>query len=135
MALGTWNPADNSVSVEYTIDTAVLRQCIGFAETGDWTQFPAWSATLPPQAAQLCKLEHSVWKKPLQDLSDTELHALLRFFTLAETHSDKWHGGDKNPVIWIGRELKQRGKPLGRDDIQWIRANSNNRFLPNGPIL
>jgi hypothetical protein len=60
--------------------------------------------------------------------------ALIRFFTRAEMAFAAWKGGDRSPVIALAAELKRRGDfPDGL--TAWIRANSDNRFLPYGSLL
>ena len=67
-------------------------------------------------------------------LSDEELIGLVRFFTLAEMQLPGWDGGKQSPVIYLVRILKQRGAftPMLR---QWVKANTDNRYLPNGALL
>lgn len=136
MSLGSWNPEDGSESLVYQIDPSVLAQCAAFTTTGNWTALPAWEkASLPGNACQMMKLDATQWQPALEQLDESTLLNLVRFFTVAEQQLPHWHGGDKSPVIWIARLLKKRGTPLSRDTVLWIKGNSDNRFLPNGPIL
>ena len=136
MSLGSWNPADGSESLIYQVDPAVLAQCETFATNGNWTALPAWEKTSrPSNACQMMKLDATQWEPALEPLDENTLLNLVRFFTAAEQQLPHWHGGDKSPVIWIARLLKKRGTPLSRDTVLWIKGNSDNRFLPNGPIL
>ena len=136
MTLGSWNPEDGSESLVYLIDPDVLTQCSAFAAIGNWTTLPAREkASLPGNASQMMKLDSTQWHPLLDNLDEATLLNLARFFTVAEQQLPHWHGGDKSPVIWIARTLKKRGTPLSRDMVLWIKGNSDNRFLPNGPIL
>jgi hypothetical protein len=136
MSLGNWNPDDGSEHLVYNIDPDVLALCSAFAAIGHWTTLPAWEkTTLPGNANQMMKLDAAQWHPLLVHLDEHTLLDLARFFTVAEHLLPHWHGGDKSPVIWISRLLKQRGTPLSRDMVLWIKGNSDNRFLPNGPIL
>lgn len=136
MSLGSWNPEDGSESLVYRIEPDVLARCQAFAAAGNWTALPAWEkASLPGNASQMMKLEASQWYQAIEHLEESALLDLVRFFTIAEQMLPHWHGGDKSPVIWIARLLKKRGTPLSRDMVLWIKGNSDNRFLPNGPIL
>lgn len=136
MSLGSWNPEDGSESLVYRVDPDVLARCISFATHGNWTTLPAWEKeTLPGNASQMMKLDSAQWQPALENLDETTLLHLIRFFTAAEQQLPHWHGGDKSPVIWIARLLKKRGTPLSREVVLWIKGNSDNRFLPNGPIL
>jgi hypothetical protein len=136
MTLGSWNPADGSESVSYRIDPEVIRLCAAFAAAGHWTALPGWEKeNLPGNACQMMKLGPEDWHGTLETLDSSTLLDLVRFFTVAEQQLPHWHGGDKSPVIWISRLLKKRGTPLSRDMVLWIKGNSDNRFLPNGPVL
>lgn len=136
MSLGSWNPEDGTETLAYQVDAGVLARCAAFAAAGHWTTLPAWEKdNLPANACQMMKLDAAQWHKVLEPLDETTLLDLVRFFTVAEQQLPHWHGGDKSPVIWIARHLKKQGKPLTRDMVLWIKGNSDNRFLPNGPIL
>ncbi len=136
MSLGSWNPEDGSESLVYQIDPDVLARCVSFAAHGNWTALPAWEKeTLPGNANQMMKLDSSQWQPALESLDEDTLIHLVCFFTAAEQQLPHWHAGDRSPVIWIARLLKKRGTPLSREIVLWIKGNSDNRFLPNGPIL
>lgn len=136
MSLGSWNPADGSETLVYRIDRDVLDRCAAFAAHGHWTTLPTWEKeSLPATACQMMKLTGEQWQPTIDHLDEATLLDLVRFFTIAEQQLPHWHGGDKSPVIWISRHLKKRGTPLSREMVLWIKGNSDNRFLPNGPIL
>ncbi len=136
MSLGSWNPEDGSQSLKYQIDPAVLAHCADFARTDNWGGMASWvKDILPADAWKMMKLDAHSWEQTLHALDAETLLRLIRFFTVAEQQLPDWHGGDQSPVIWITRHLKKCGTPLSRDMILWIKANSDNRFLPNGPIL
>ena len=135
MTLGSWNPADGSETVSHRIDLELLSRCIAFAAANDWQALPAWEQQLPNNSSQMMRLTTHDWQEALAPLDESALLQLVRFFTLIEQQLPHWHGGDKSPVIWISRLLKKRGTPLSRETVLWIKANSDNRFLPNGPAL
>jgi hypothetical protein len=136
MTLGSWNPDDGSEKIAYQISPTVLEQCAQFAAIGDWETLQTWEKEyLPNNAAQLMKLTADQWQPFLQPLETDTLLVLARFFTIAEQQLPHWHGGDKSPVIWIARTLKKRSEPLSREMVLWIKSHTDNRFLPNGPIL
>jgi len=73
------------------------------------------------------------WAAAAAGLDDTALVRLIQLFTRAEMAFPAWKGGDRSPVIALAAELKRRGSyPQGLN--AWIRANSDNRFLPYGSL-
>ena len=60
--------------------------------------------------------------------------SLVRLFTLVEEQVSGWEAGSKSPVIPLVKVLR------ARDDFEvelrkWIKANTKNRYLPNGSAL
>ena len=135
MTIGSWNPTDGTETVTYRVSGDLLQRCIAFAVADNWQELPAWERQLPSGSNQVMKLGAHDWQDVLTPLAEGALLQLVRFFTLIEQQLPHWHGGDKSPVIWISRLLKKRGTPLSRETVLWIKANSDNRFLPNGPVL
>jgi len=74
------------------------------------------------------------WAETAEGLADDEVVALIRLFTLAESALPGWEAGDASPVIPLAAVLKRRGSYPG-DLTGWIRANSDNRFLPYGNLM
>ena len=74
-----------------------------------------------------------VWKEA-EVLSDTDIRRLIVFFTLAERQLSGWEAGRLSPVIDLVRILKQRGS-FQPELRKWIKANTDNRYLPNGAVL
>lgn len=74
------------------------------------------------------------WAQQGEELADDRVLALIRFFTLAEATLPGWEAGDASPVIPLAAVLKRRGS-YPADLTAWIRANSDNRFLPYGNLM
>lgn len=74
------------------------------------------------------------WAAAVQPLGDDDVIALIRLFTLAESALSGWEAGERSPVIPLARELKRRGS-YPADLTAWIKANSQNRFLPYGSLM
>ena len=73
------------------------------------------------------------WEQAARDLPPEQLERLVRFFTLAE-RLPGWDAADKSPVIPLARELKRRDAwPAALTG--WIKANTDNRFLPYGSLM
>ncbi len=127
MSVGSWQPdSEPTVFPEQALTAALQIQLDPFAE-----QAPESIQALLP----FMKSTPDQWSKPLESLSDDELKQLARFFTLAEAHWAEWFAGDKNPVIWICKVLKKRGAFPDKELTQWIKQNTDNRFLPYGNAL
>lgn len=136
MSLGSWNPADGKETVQYTLDTHLLQQIISWTQQAEWqTSLADLVNQLPAGSNQMMKLDSSAWINGASGFSRSELWALIQFFTLLEQQEALFHAGDKSPVIGLNKLLKQRGEALTRDEVLWIKANTDNRYLPNGPLL
>lgn len=128
MTLEQWTPADKPKTLN--VDQLVLIQ----KHTDEHT-FP----TKPP--AEFLDLKWVMTQKPtnlddlLSNLTEEQIIALCRFFTLAEANWTEWHAGDKSPVIYLYKALKTRGALPNKDLVMWIKANTDNRFLPYGNAL
>ena len=85
-------------------------------------------ATLAPA------ITHSGWSAVAQDLSTQDLVALIRLFTLGEGQFSSWQAGAKSAVIKLVRVMKAR-KEMTPELTAWIKANSDNRFLPHGDLM
>jgi hypothetical protein len=74
------------------------------------------------------------WAGAALQLNDARIIELIRLFTLAEGTFSGWEAGDASPVVPLARVLKARGS-YPSDLTAWIRANSDNRFLPYGNLM
>lgn len=75
----------------------------------------------------------SDWAVAAKPLATERLIQLVRLYTLAETLPG-WEAGARSPVIALVRELKQRDE-FPAELNTWIRANTDNRFLPYGSLM
>lgn len=74
------------------------------------------------------------WAQAAQPLADDDIVALIRLFTLAEAAIPGWEAGDASPVIPLAAVLKKR-RSYPSDLTGWIKAHSDNRFLPYGNLM
>lgn len=136
MSLGSWNPADGKETVQYTLDKQLLKRLAQQAQAPNWQeQLEEIIVSLPAGANQMMKLDAQAWASAAGDFARAEIWALIQFFTVLEQREALYHAGDKSPVIGLNKLLKHRGEPLSRDEVLWIKANTDNRYLPNGPLL
>ncbi len=129
MSVDVWEPGKpSSVSTEQIV--AVVEQ----ARQVDIEQLKLnCDEAFATDHAWMMKLEESEWHLA-EPLSAEDLVGLIRFFTLAEMQLQGWEAGSKNPVIYLVRMLKSRGE-FSAELRKWVRANTDNRFLPNGAAL
>lgn len=129
MTLGTWTPDASQPELPDELSLAAAQTL------ADKPHFPA-EPVADVQALQAwMKQSQAAWQDTWSRYSTEQLQTLVRFFTQAEQHWPGWQGGDKNPVIWICRELKHRGAFPDAELTQWIKAHTENRYLPYGNPL
>jgi hypothetical protein len=129
MSIDSFDPK----SVKTEVSDADLARLLGAArqlESSDFGLAEADSAEL----AGVSRHPDVDWAARSTSLGDDDAVALIKFFTLAEGTFATWHAGAKSPVIPLVAELKSRGSYPG-DLTRWIKANSENRFLPYGSLL
>ncbi len=81
----------------------------------------------------MMKMTADAWQA-VEAFPTETLIALVRFFTLAEMQLPGWDGGKDSPVIPLVRLLKARDD-FTPDLRRWIKANTDNRYLPYGSAL
>ena len=133
MSVGSWEPA--VATAELTAD-AVEQLCAAAQrlEAPDFGLDTAAIAALAPCARDGGTGSPIDWAAAAEALDTYRIVELIRLFTRAEMAFPAWKGGDRSPVIALAAVLKRRGAfPPGL--TAWIRANSDNRFLPHGSLL
>ena len=133
MAIGEWNPEGSTIKI-VEIDLEFLQNMERLASDNDLADISALlEASQISQGAVLMTLDSSSWDC-VNDWDDQQLEALIRFFTLAEMQLPGWQGGSKSPVIALVRILKERDA-FPQALRRWIKANTDNRYLPYGSAL
>ena len=133
MAIGEWNP-EGSIKETVEVDVEFLLNMVRLDSDNDLTDISKLlDASQVSQGAVLMTLEMTSWDC-ISDWDDHRLEALIRFFTLAEMQLPGWQGGNKSPVIALVRMLKKRDA-FPQELRRWIKANTDNRFLPYGSAL
>lgn len=136
MISGSWDPQGGIRAPQVDIDRKWLRQFIEWVKTERLDELPALLDDDERLALSAwMQADHTSWITAIEPFSDDELIALIRFLTVAEMKIPGWRCEEKSPAIAIAGVLKQRGRRLDRDLLRWIRANSDNRYIPNGPVL
>ena len=87
------------------------------------------------ELAQSMAASREQWQAAANPLTNDELIDLIKTLAIAEMQIPNCNLGAKSVVIHIHRLVKQRGNALGKEDLRWLKQNSTNRYLPNGPVL
>ena len=133
MAIGEWNP-EGSKQKTVGIDVEFLLNMVQLASDNDLTDISVMlDESQISQGAVLMTLDTASWDC-ISDWDDRRLVALIRFFTLAEMQLPGWQGGNKSPVIALVKLLKKRNA-FPQELSRWIKANTDNRYLPYGSAL
>jgi hypothetical protein len=132
MTIGSWDP---TATETFTISNEILDKFTQLANSDQLADLnEQLSSEEIQQQAAIMRLDFQNWHNAVSDSDAQTLIALIRFFTIAEQQLSGWEGQEKSPVIYLNKLLKLRKEPLDKDMLLWIRANSNNRFLPNGAL-
>lgn len=133
MSVVSWEPG----SAVAALTPAVVERLCEAAGSGDGPDLgldAARVAEFAPYARDGGAGSRIDWANAARALDDQRIVALIRFFTRGERAHAGWKGGDRSPVIALAAELKRRGT-FPSDLTRWIRANSDNRFLPYGSLM
>lgn len=129
MAVGVWEPGKSiSVTTEQILN---LVSQVGEIDLAELTS--VGDREIIVGNAWMMKLGERAWQDA-GSLPAEDLISLIRFFTVAEMQLPGWEGGKQNPVIYLVKILKSRDE-FPADLRKWIRANTDNRYLPYGAAL
>lgn len=78
--------------------------------------------------------DRAAWMKFAEKESTETIVTWIRVLTVAEREISSLETGKRSPVLALISLLKQRDA-VPADLFQWIKANTNNRFLPYGDLL
>lgn len=136
MTTGTWDPGSKTSKLDVNIDPALLQRFLVLAENNQLSDLANNIDEQDKSQFAIMQADLTQWKNALNDHHETQLIALICFFTLIEMALPEWAAGAKSPVISINKILKSRGHKLEKEMLLWIKQNSDNRFIPNGaPLL
>jgi hypothetical protein len=116
------------------VDVEFLQDMARLASDSDLADISAsLDVSQISKGAVLMTLDPASWDC-VNEWDDCRLEALIRFFTLAEMQLPGWRGGNKSPVIALVKMLQKRDA-FPQELRKWIKANTDNRFLPYGSAL
>lgn len=135
MTTETWTPDSSLSPQDKLIDQNFLKTIAEKLEENGHLDI---SCMVTPQEKEknrtMMQLSEKEWTPTLENISNSNIIALIKFFTLAEKEFSGWQGNEKSPVIYLAKALRRRGETLDKDLLHWIKANSDNKFLPYGPL-
>ena len=134
MAVDTFDPQQfDPSSSKSSLDTALVDRVVScaLAQPSAGTEL---SLTSEEVFALAPLVVHAGWLDAGQELTSDSLVALIRLFTLGEGQFSTWQAGAKSAVVKLVRVLKQRGE-MTPELTRWIKANTDNRFLPHGDLM
>jgi len=129
MTTGTWTP-DASVlpTLEDLKDVAALWQ------RDDAASIEGLDGALRQRLQGAMQAPAGALDAHFDALATEELDALARLFTVIEQQPG-FEAGAKSPVIALARRLRnQIDADAFAELVRWIRAHSDNRFLPHGSL-
>lgn len=115
------------------LDASVLDELAEAAARLEEADFGLTRERISALAAVARQDEKADWKMAAVELEADRLVSLIRLYTLAE-RLPGWEAGPRSPVIPLAAELKKRGE-YPDDLTAWIKANTDNRFLPYGSLM
>lgn len=132
MSVEEWSPATPAV---INIELERLEHLASLDKRGEVTQLAqVLNEKDRDWLAFVMKADRKAWEKAAAPLTDSQLVSLIKALAIAEMALPGCLVGEKSPVIHLNRLLKTRGSPLDRENLQWLKQHSTNRYLPNGPI-
>ena len=126
MTVDSWQPVQPATQIQAPELDKLLQCALTTDLTLNLTSDFKW---IQPFAM----LDAKKWGVICPSLDTEQLIALIKLFCKAEKDLN-WDLADKSPVIVLFKHYrKQSGidKPL----VQWVKSNSDNKFLPFGPLL
>ncbi len=126
MSVDSWQPQQAQNLIEVASLDKLIDLANQFSEEADFTSELNW---IQP----LAHVDNKTWSQSIKNLPTAQLVSLIQLLTvLEEQHS--WGLAEKSPVIALFKQLR---KIAGIDKtlVQWVKAHSENQFLPFGPLL
>ena len=136
MGVGVWKPGKGEGpgaggTPARQVDEALIRLFLELAQQESLEKSSLEAAGVAG-AGWVMRLEAGAWDAA-EALDDESLVLLVRLFTRIEALPG-WDAGKRSPVIPLVRLLKAR-EAFSADLRKWIKANSDNRYLPYGSAL
>jgi hypothetical protein len=136
MSIGAWDPNEGQAAPTFEPTEEQLSLFISLSRDNKLeTLTEQLNASQQTDWRPIMQLKRELWIKTAESYSEDEVVHLIRFFTEAEMQLPGWEAAEHSPVIGLVKALRKRGTPPAKELLLWIKEKSNNRFLPNGPLL
>lgn len=133
MSVEKWSPGKDSSS--QSLEPEVLKKLANIEQTGKLNQLAEKLTDHENKSLVFAmNADPSEWQEAAAKLNEDQLLSLIKVLVIAEMSLPGCLVGAKSPVIYLNSALKSRGYALSVEDLRWIKQNSTNRFLPNGPL-
>jgi hypothetical protein len=126
VTVDSWQPSPETGNIDSKTLERLLNAAISFASDQNFTPDLNW---IQP----LAKADAIKWKDAVQGLADDQLILLIKMLTILETQQN-WDLADKSPVITIFKLYKKKSG-IDKDLVKWVKAHTDNQYLPFGPLL
>jgi len=126
MSVDSWQPVQAPTILDEADLTKLTVLAHSYTPDSDLTAQLSW---IQP----LAQIDNKIWALSVQNLAQQPLIDLIRMLTQLE-EQQAWNLAEKSPVIALFKQLRKIAgidKPL----VQWVKAHSDNKFLPFGPLL
>lgn len=134
MSTGEWLPEREIAKLG--IETEQLRKLAAISAGAQLDEITSALSDAEQQwLANAMRAGRQAWRAAAEPLDDSELRHLIKCLAIAEMRIDGCTVGPESPVIHVHSLLKERGHPLGKAELLWLKQHCSNRFLPNGPLI
>jgi hypothetical protein len=129
----TWQPNKGSDTVSAT-DLQRVANLIS-SQSGAKEDIKQLSDSDIELFASYMNATEAAWIGAIRGLSDEQVLNLCMLFTLGEMEFPTWSFAGKNPCIYFLRHLKAKKTIVEKDFIRWLKKQTDNRYIPYGPVL
>ena len=128
MTTESWQP----VQAASTIDETSTAKLLELAQQFTQNQMQLASEDMS-WCAQLAQAKHDAWVNFASELKADALEHCIRLLTVVEQEQNLGLA-ERSPVIVLFKQHKKLSG-INRDLVQWVKAHTENKFLPFGPIM
>ena len=134
MSVGVWEPEKNGDQPQQAVSSPLLEKFLRLAsELEETVTADDLQSSSLDNESWVMTAEASAWQAA-EGLESSQLEMLARLFTIVEQQVAGWDAGKTSPVIPLVRILKSRDA-FTPELRKWIKAHTDNRYLPHGSAL